>query len=235
MQPPCSVPAAAARYPSFATEYQWANEGRHHDPHRIQIHDRHRRVHAPGLQRPARGFPGAIERQEAQAFPALREDVRHGPDQPAGSDLRSGRQALRRGGRHWRHVDAEGRPGLPDRHQRLQPLHGRVQRPRGPRAARWHEGDSRRQPAEHDRQHRRQLRPDRPRLHRSDALRVDRDGRLLARDARRSARNSSGQPRWLDDQRRQPQPVARDEPAALHQGHQSRRPPTRSRAACSTR
>ena len=143
------------------------HEGRHHDPHRLQVCNRDRRVNAPGLQRPARGFLRAIERQETQALPAIRDDVRHGPDQPAGSDLRSGRQTLCRGGRHWRHVDADGRPGLPDQHQCLQPVHGRVQRPRDPRAARWQEADGRRQPAEHDRQHRRQLRPDRSRLHRS--------------------------------------------------------------------
>ena len=167
IQPPCSAPANPPRYRSFATEDQQTNQGRHHDPHRFQVCNRDRRVHAPGLQRAPRGFLRAIERQETRALPAIRDDVRHGPDQPAGPDLRSGPKSLCRGGRHWRHVDADGRRGLPDRHQYLQPLHGRLQRPRDPRAAQWQEGDGRRQPAQHDRQLRRQLRPDRCRLHRS--------------------------------------------------------------------
>ena len=53
------------------------------------------------------------------------------------------------------------------------------------------------------------------------AVRADRDGRLLARDARRPPRDPAGQPRWVHDQRGQPQRVARGEPAALHQGHRS--------------
>ena len=138
-----------------------------HDPHRIQVCNCDHRARAPGLQGPSRGFLRAVERQETRARPAIREDVRHGPDQPAGLDLRPGRQALRHGGRHWRLVDTDGRPRLPDQRQCLQPLHCRLQRARDPRAARWHEGDGRRQPAQHDRQFRRQLRPDRCRLHRS--------------------------------------------------------------------
>ena len=80
-----------------------------------------------------------------------------------------------------------GDPGCPVDINIYSPLHGRLQRPRDPRARRWQERDGRQKLAQHDRQHRRQLRPDRCRLHRRHALRADRDGRLLARAARRPA------------------------------------------------
>ena len=154
---------------------------------------------------------------------------------PRGLDLRSGPESLRRGGRHWRHVDADGRRRLPGRHQYLQPLHGRLQRPRHPRAAQWHEADSRRQSAQHDRQHRRQLRPDRCRLHRSHALRVDRDGRLLARAARTTC------PQFFGSTAMARPPLSPTSTRGTRTTRRTssrtpiRRPPTRSRAACSTR
>ena len=66
----------------------------------------------------------------------------------------------------------------------------------------------------------RQLRADRRGVRRRHALRADRDGRLLACPARRSARDPAGQPRRLHDQCRQPERLAGRQSAALHQGHQ---------------
>ena len=136
-------------------------QGECHVPHRIQICNRDHRVHAPGVQRPARGFLGAIERQETQTFPTIRDHVRHGPDQSARPDLRSGRQALLAEAGTGGLLTPAGRPGCPIDVNVFSPytagFSGRVIRVQ----TRWHKGDGGRQSSEHDRLHRRQLRPDR--------------------------------------------------------------------------
>ena len=126
-------------------------------------------------------------------------------------------------------------PGCPVDRQHLQPLHGRLQRPRAPRAGRRHDRDRGRRPAERDRQHPDQLRADRRGVHRRHALRADRTGRLHARAAREPARDPAGQSRRLHDQCRQPECLAGEKPAVLHQGHEPGRPPTWNQAACSIR
>ena len=213
---------------------QLTNQGENHDSHRVQDYDDDCRSRVRRLERP-RGFLRAFERQESRAFPAFRDEVRHGTNQPARPDVRPGRKTLRRGGRCWRLAETDGRARLPDRHQCLQPLHRRLQRPRDPRARQRQEGGGRGQTAQHDRSLRRQLRPHRCRLHRQHAVRPDRDGRVLARHARRLARDSAGQSRWFDHQCRQSQCVALGEPAATSSRTRTPRRRTRNQAECSTR